>query len=689
MTAIPVNPLVPVTPLFVNGLDDGGNLLTDTVKFNDLDFTEIFGLSCTSTTENDVSFGVKTFTLDADIGNIQLDYTVQFRSIDPDVWMYGVVTGYSLLVSPAQITVNIVKISPLVGTYDNWTIQVVAGPAFGLPASAALGYSSDSKQFGSTHDIAIGKTVSLTTDAGKFMPPGSHILGYALSDSTQYYVGTAISYNISTGALSVFVTNVGPSATGTYAAWAVQTLDGPSSSVLLQGTSSASITIGSPGDFISFAATFINTQVAARSNIAFFYTPQDPTASFTIFGNLSVGNYGGNIIRSQGSGTFTSWVGQILVPELGNVASGIRANFRSLTYNNLTATGNPDNLLTVMNTAAEVGPASLTYVPTGALNSAPNLNLSWGAVADATLTIADNATVSGTNTGDQLTFKTISVSGQSDIVADTGADTLTVAAGTGITLTTNASTDTLTITGSAGASASTQAQMEAATDTTTFVSPGRQVYHPTQAKALYSATITPTATGVNVSAVDATNDIVTITAHGFTTGDQIETVASWPAGVTNGQVYYVNALSVNTLALYTTLANALADTSRVNITATTTGGTSRRFVFSNVVSYGLSAVSPIAGVTGSTTIGLVANISPSLSGTIAWSTLQPYNLFSSGPGALSSIWITGIPSSISTSVITFNSLKDITGGTANAPGTWANQSTSAYQVQFIMYGDLP
>jgi hypothetical protein len=45
-------------------------------------------------------------------------------------------------------------------------------------------------------------------------------------------------------------------------------------------------------------------------------------------------------------------------------------------------------------------------------------------------------------------FKTFSVAGQSDIVADSEIDTLTVASGTGIALTTNATTDTLTITNS-------------------------------------------------------------------------------------------------------------------------------------------------------------------------------------------------------------------------------------------------
>jgi len=44
-----------------------------------------------------------------------------------------------------------------------------------------------------------------------------------------------------------------------------------------------------------------------------------------------------------------------------------------------------------------------------------------------------------------LAFKTIAVAGQSDIVADSAADTLTIVAGTGVTLTTDAATDTLTI----------------------------------------------------------------------------------------------------------------------------------------------------------------------------------------------------------------------------------------------------
>ena len=64
-----------------------------------------------------------------------------------------------------------------------------------------------------------------------------------------------------------------------------------------------------------------------------------------------------------------------------------------------------------------------------------------------------NLYLSGSITGPGApnTFGTISVSGQSDVVADSSADTLTLAAGTGITITTVAGTDTITIAQSATA----------------------------------------------------------------------------------------------------------------------------------------------------------------------------------------------------------------------------------------------
>jgi hypothetical protein len=64
--------------------------------------------------------------------------------------------------------------------------------------------------------------------------------------------------------------------------------------------------------------------------------------------------------------------------------------------------------------------------------------------------VGDGSTVGGTAVTSAVAnhFSTIVVAGQSNIVADSTADSLTVAAGSGITLTTDAGTDTLTITNS-------------------------------------------------------------------------------------------------------------------------------------------------------------------------------------------------------------------------------------------------
>lgn len=69
-------------------------------------------------------------------------------------------------------------------------------------------------------------------------------------------------------------------------------------------------------------------------------------------------------------------------------------------------------------------------------------------VTDAQAVVIGNT--SGTNTGDQNIFSTIAVSGQSNVVADTTSDTLTLVAGTNVTITTNATSDEITINASGG-----------------------------------------------------------------------------------------------------------------------------------------------------------------------------------------------------------------------------------------------
>ena len=81
-------------------------------------------------------------------------------------------------------------------------------------------------------------------------------------------------------------------------------------------------------------------------------------------------------------------------------------------------------------------------------SSTDTLTLSEGTGIDITTNAAtDTITIANSAYG----FKTISVSGQSDVVADAVEDTLTIAEGTGIDITTTASSDTIKISASKGA----------------------------------------------------------------------------------------------------------------------------------------------------------------------------------------------------------------------------------------------
>ena len=83
----------------------------------------------------------------------------------------------------------------------------------------------------------------------------------------------------------------------------------------------------------------------------------------------------------------------------------------------------------------------------------PTLSLSLGAITPTTVVASSTisgSNLSGNNTGDQNIFRTIAVSGQSDVVADSTADTLTLVAGTNVTITTDSTTDAITINATGG-----------------------------------------------------------------------------------------------------------------------------------------------------------------------------------------------------------------------------------------------
>ncbi len=140
-------------------------------------------------------------------------------------------------------------------------------------------------------------------------------------------------------------------------------------------------------------------------------------------------------------------------------------------------------------------------------------------------------------------FKTISVSGQSNVVADSATDTLTLVAGSNMTITTNASGDTITFASSGGGgsqnlfstfavSGQNNVVADSTTDTLTFVA-GTGITLTTDSSA-DSITITNSATGANAFgnvvvsgqstvAADGTNDNLTLVAG---TGITLTTDAS-------------------------------------------------------------------------------------------------------------------------------------------------------------------
>ena len=133
-------------------------------------------------------------------------------------------------------------------------------------------------------------------------------------------------------------------------------------------------------------------------------------------------------------------------------------------------------------------------------------DISDAATTNKFVTAADITTLgnlSGTNSGDQNLFSTLSVSGQTDIVADTTSDTLTMVAGSGIVLTTNAATDEVTIT----STASGTTNLTASYTTTTF-----DVISSSGSDVTIAQAVGGTSAGALSSADKTKLDFITVTA---------------------------------------------------------------------------------------------------------------------------------------------------------------------------------
>ena len=140
--------------------------------------------------------------------------------------------------------------------------------------------------------------------------------------------------------------------------------------------------------------------------------------------------------------------GTVPIGRLG--LSGTPSSSTYLRGDNTWAEGGSSNSFQTISVAGQSNIVAESTTDTLTLVAGTNITITTDASSD-TITIAASAGAS-TNS-----FQTISVAGQSNVIADTTTDTLTLVAGSGISITTNADTDTVTITNnvSSGATAFT------------------------------------------------------------------------------------------------------------------------------------------------------------------------------------------------------------------------------------------
>lgn len=137
---------------------------------------------------------------------------------------------------------------------------------------------------------------------------------------------------------------------------------------------------------------------------------------------------------------------------------------------------------------------------------------------------------------------------------------------------------TVSFSGGGGSSAAATATVSGGVVTAITVTNVGSSYTSAPTVSIHAPRITVATSGVNT-----TTDIITYTAHGFTTADAVvynNAGSTSITGLTSGTTYYVNAVNANTFKLYDTAANATAGTATGLLDLTGTGNNAQYFVIS-------------------------------------------------------------------------------------------------------------
>lgn len=383
----------------------------------------------------DAQFGTVYSTITADLANYGLrsGTLAQFNSTT-SAQLAGVIsdeTGTGALVFASTPTLS----TPVLGVASATSINKVAITA---PASGATLTIAD----GSTLTVSSNATVSNTNTGDQTLSDATistsdittnnvsitkhGFAPKAPNDATKYLDGTG-AYTVPAGSgvtdatisTSDVTTN---NVTSTKHGWAPKSPN--DSAQFLNGAATPAFAQIKESD-LAFTDVTTNNVSATKHG----YTPKTPN-DVTKFLD-GTGNWSAPI---GGSGSVTS----VSVTTANGVSGSVA-----------TATSTPAITLTLGNiTPTTVNKTTITAPATGS-----TLTIDDG----FTLHASGNATISGTNTGDQNLFGSIPVSGQTTVTPSSTATALTLAAGANMTITTNNATKTITFASSGGGGGATLA----------------------------------------------------------------------------------------------------------------------------------------------------------------------------------------------------------------------------------------
>ncbi len=251
---------------------------------------------------------------------------------------------------------------------------------------------------------------------------------------------TSFSFNYNVGFLDVYINGV-KLTTNEF------TATNGTSVVLTEGAF-----VGDQVQFISF-----NTTASGGGGGGSGITDVVQDATPQLGGNLDLNskiiNGTGNIdytgnLKISGIATATTFVGNLT----GNVTGNTSGSSGSCTGNSATATEATNVTVTANNSTNETVYPVFVDGATGTQGAETDTGLTYNPSTGnltATKFTGDGSSLTGIS-GSQNLFQTIAVSGQSNVVADSTTDTLTLVAGSNMTITTNAGTDTITFASSGG-----------------------------------------------------------------------------------------------------------------------------------------------------------------------------------------------------------------------------------------------